>query len=61
MPSYRRHKPKGQAVVTINGRDRYLDKWNSAVGRAEYGCLTTEFLANGRRLQTMPMGPWSKC
>ena len=24
VPSYRRHKPSGQAVVTLNGRDIYL-------------------------------------
>jgi hypothetical protein len=24
VPSYRRHKPSGQAVVTLNGKDRYL-------------------------------------
>jgi hypothetical protein len=26
-PSYRRHKPSGQAVVTLSGRDIYLGKW----------------------------------
>jgi hypothetical protein len=29
VPSYRHHKPTGQAVVTINGRGIYLGKWNS--------------------------------
>ena len=24
IPSYRLHKPSGQAVVTLNGRDHYL-------------------------------------
>jgi hypothetical protein len=24
VPSYRRHTPSGQAVVTLNGRDSYL-------------------------------------
>ncbi len=52
VPSYRRHKPTGQAVVTINGRDLYLGKWNSAASRAEYDRLIAEFLANGRRLQS---------
>ena len=50
VPSYRRHKPTGQAVVTINGRDLYLGKWNSAASRAEYDRLIAEFLANGRQL-----------
>jgi hypothetical protein len=52
VPSYRRHKPTGQAVVTINGRDLYLGKWGSAASRAEYDRLIAEFLANGRRLQS---------
>ena len=33
VPSYRRHKPTNQAVVTINGQDIYLGKWNTAVCR----------------------------
>lgn len=52
VPSYRRHKPTGQAVVTINGRDIYLGKWNSAASKDEYDRLIAEFLANGRRLQS---------
>ena len=26
-PSYRLHKPSGQAVVTLDGRDHYLGPW----------------------------------
>ena len=52
VPSYRRHKPTGQAVVTVNGQDIYLGKWNTAGSRAEYDRLIAEFLANGRRLQS---------
>ena len=51
VPSYRRHKPTGQAVVTINGQDIYLGKWNTAASRAEYDRLIAEFLANGRQLR----------
>ena len=51
VPSYRRHKPTGQAVVTIKGRDIYLGKWNTAASRAEYDRLIAEFLANGRQLR----------
>jgi len=50
--SYRRHKPTGQAVVTISGQDIYLGKWSTAASRAEYDRLIAEFLANGRRLQS---------
>ena len=52
VPSYRRHKPTNQAVVTINGQDIYLGKWNTAASKAEYDRLIAEFLANGRRLQS---------
>ena len=51
VPSYCRHKPTNQAVVTINGRDIYLGKWNTAASKAEYDRLIAEFLANGRRLR----------
>ena len=34
-PSYRLHKPSGQAVVTLNGRDYYLGKHGTAESRAE--------------------------
>jgi integrase len=50
IPSYRCHKPTGQAVVTINGRDIYLGKYNSAASRAEYNRLIAEWLANDRML-----------
>jgi integrase len=50
VPSYRRHKPTGQAVVTLSGKDHYLGKWNTAASRAEYGRLTGQWLAAGRCL-----------
>ena len=36
VPSYRHHKPTGQAVVTLNGHDVYLGKWETKDSRAEY-------------------------
>jgi hypothetical protein len=51
VPSYRRHKPTGQAVVTFNGQDIYLGKWNTAASKAEYDRYIAEFLANGRQLR----------
>ena len=33
ISSYRRHRPSGQAVVTLNGRDFYLGKHKSAKNR----------------------------
>jgi integrase len=50
VPAYRRHKPTGQAVVTLNGKDCYLGKWNSSPSRAEYDRLIGEWLAGGRYL-----------
>jgi len=50
VPSYRRHKPTGQAVVTIGGRDHYLGRWNTKASRAEYDRLIGEWLAGGRSL-----------
>ncbi len=49
-PKYRLHRPSGQAVVTLNGRDFYLGPWRSTASRAEYDRLIGEWLANGRRL-----------
>lgn len=50
IPSYRRHKPSGQAVVTLGGRDIYLGKYNSAASRAEYNRLIAEWTANNGTL-----------
>jgi hypothetical protein len=49
-PSYRLHRPTGQAVVTLSGRDFYLGKYGTSESRAEYDRLTAEWLANGRAL-----------
>lgn len=47
VPSYRRHKPSGQAVVTLDGRDFYLGKFNSAASRAEYNRRVAEWTGSG--------------
>jgi integrase len=49
-PSYRLHKPSGQAIVTLCGRDIYLGRYNSPESRAEYDRLIAEWLTNGRRV-----------
>src|SRR6516164_4630814 len=49
-PSYRKHKPTGQAVVTLNGKDHYLGRFNSPASKAEYDKLIGEWLACGRQL-----------
>ena len=54
-PSLRRHKPSGQAVVTLGGQDCYLGPWPATLRQpppaAREACdrLIAEWLANGRR------------
>ncbi len=47
IPSYRRHKATGQAVVTLTGRDIYLGKYNTAASRREYSRIVGEWTASG--------------
>jgi integrase len=48
IPKYRLHKPSGQAVVTLSGRDVYLGKHGSPESKAEYNRLVAEWQLNGR-------------
>src|SRR5690348_15260089 len=48
IPSYRLHKPTGQAVVTINGKDHYLGRHDTPKSHSEYKRLIAEWLANHR-------------
>jgi integrase len=50
VPSYRLHKASGQAVVTLEGRDRYLGKFGSPESQSAYERLIVLFLAGGRKL-----------
>jgi integrase len=58
-PSYRHHKPSNQAVVTLNGRDCYLGRYDSPESRAEYDRLIAEWLTNGRMLPAVANGEGS--
>lgn len=49
-PSYRLHRPKGLAVVRLNGRDVYLGKYGSSESRAAYQRVIAEWLSNGKQL-----------
>jgi len=49
VPSYRLHKPSGQAVVRIDGRDFYLGPWRTPRSRCEYDRIVAEWLALRRR------------
>jgi hypothetical protein len=51
VPKYRRHKPTDQAVVTLNGKDHYLGRWNSKTSRAAYERIVGEWLASDRTLR----------
>jgi integrase len=53
-PSYRLHKPTGQAVVTIDGRDHYLGLHDTPKSRAAYDRLIGEWLASGRAAPPAP-------
>jgi hypothetical protein len=44
-------------VVTVNGRDIYLGKWNTKANRAEYERLIGEWLVSGRCLSKLDPGP----
>ena len=50
IPSYRLHKPTGQAIVCLRGKIFYLGKWKSKVSRERYGSLIAEYLANDCKL-----------
>lgn len=57
IPSYRRHRASGQAVVTLNGVDHYLGPWNSHESRAAYDRITQEWLARGGACPIRMMPP----
>jgi integrase len=46
IPKYRLHRPSGQAVVTVGGRDVYLGKHGSRESRDEYDRVVGEWLAS---------------
>ena len=49
VPKYRLHRASGQAVVTLNGRDFYLGKYNSQESKTAYNQLIAEWQMNGRQ------------
>lgn len=50
LPAYRKHKPSGQAVVTLSGRDIYLGPHGARLSRDNYDRVVAEWLAAGRSL-----------
>lgn len=53
-PKYRLHKPSGLAVVTLNGRDRYLGRYGSEESQAEYKRLVAESFTSHRSVGPAP-------
>jgi integrase len=47
IAAYRLHKPTGQAVVRLDGRDRYLGKHDTPESREKYRRVVAEWLATG--------------
>lgn len=55
IPSYRLHKPSGQAVVTLSGKDHYLGLYDNPKSRNRYDRLIAEWLASDRELRPAPV------
>jgi integrase len=53
-PSYRLHKARNLAVVTLGGRDHYLGPYGSPESYELYARLIADWNANGRRPLTPP-------
>lgn len=49
VPSYRKHRQSGQAIVTLNGRDHLLGPHNSRASKANYDRLVAEWLLRDRQ------------
>src|SRR5687767_11996289 len=49
VPSYRRHKQSGQAIVTLSRKDHLLGTYGTKESRTSYDKLISEWVANGRR------------
>ena len=55
VPTYRLHKPSGQARVIINGEHIYLGQVRLPESREKYARLIAELaIGNGRRPQLSP-------
>ena len=54
LPSYRFHKARNCAVVTITGRDHYLGAYDSADSWEQYHRLIAEHLADRREPPPVP-------
>jgi hypothetical protein len=53
QPSYRLHRARGSAVVTINGKNNYLGKYDSPESHEKYARLIAQWQANGKELASL--------
>ena len=53
LPSYRLHKPSGQGVVTLGGKDYYCGAYDAPASKRRYQELVAQWLANDR----LPLKP----
>jgi hypothetical protein len=51
VPKYRKHKPTGQAVVTLGGKDHYLGRHGTAASKERYVRLIAEWLDRGQQVK----------
>ena len=56
-PTYRLHKPRQCAVVTINGKNHYLGPYGSPESYEQYARLIAQWQANGKQLLEKPAEP----
>ena len=52
QPSYRHHKARNLAVVTIDGKNHYLGHWQSPESHEKYAALIAESKRNGGTIPT---------
>src|SRR5262245_24345065 len=55
IPAYRLHKPTGQAVVRLDGRDHYLGKHGTEASQEQYRRLIAEWLTHARPRASEPL------
>lgn len=54
IPSYRLHKPTGQAVVRLGGCDIYVGKHDTEASREKYRRVVAEWLSSGSHPPARP-------
>jgi len=56
-PSYRLHRPSGQAIVRIAGKDLYLGRHGSPESKERYAALVADYLTAGAIRAAAPDAP----